>query len=272
MDRADELVQAAGHDLALPRAAVGVFDPDDVADLPGPARRLLTRSLAPGVALAPTVVLEMEGWLRVGRWLPFTGHQVLAVGRGMVWSARVGRGPLVVRGSDLLWRGRARLDFRLWGHVPVAQADGPDIDTSTVGRLAAETVAWAPQGLTPAMGARWAPLDDQRAVVTLPIDDHEVAVTVTVDDDGHLRDLRLDRWGDPEKGAFGWHPFGGDVTERATFDGVTIATAGRVGWHRGTPAQDDGEFFAYRVTGARFPHLDPHPAAVGATGRSTVSA
>ncbi|MFA9565268.1 MAG: DUF6544 family protein [Acidimicrobiales bacterium] len=53
------------------------------------------------------------------------------------------------------------MEFRLHGLVPVAQASGPDVARSAAGRLAAETVAWVPQALTPQAGA----VDDEHAVV-----------------------------------------------------------------------------------------------------------
>ncbi len=266
MDRHEGTVRAAWHELAEPAPALGTFDPGDVDDLPGPARRLLRFALEPGVALSPTVVLDMQGHIRIGTWVPMVAEQVLRVGAGMVWRARVGMGPAVVRGADLLWRGRAGLDFRLWGLVSVAHAQGPDVDRSTVGRFAAETVAWAPQALLPALGATWEEVDGDRAVVTLSLEGHEVAVTVTVDDDGRLRHLELDRWGDPERGHFGWHPFGGPVTGHRRFDGIAIASAGTVGWHPDAPDPTPGAFFRYRVTRARFPHLAvgaPDPVVLG---------
>lgn len=239
--------QAAWDHLRAAGADALRFDVGSIAQLPAPARRLLTASLVPDAALAGTVVLQMEGRIRLGRWLPFTARQVLSVGRGFVWAARVGWGPLVVTGHDMLVHEEGGLDFRLWGLVPVARAAGADIDRSTVGRLAAETVAWAPQGLTPAMGATWTGVDDHRAVVTLPVGSHRVDVTVTVDDDGHATELSLARWGNPDGGAFDWHSFGGSVTGWDTFEGTVIGTRGTVGWHWDTPDRR-ATFFEWAVT------------------------
>lgn len=238
--------------LATPGPSPGAFDPEDVADLPAPARRLLRHALAPGVPLASTVVLTMVGEIRVRGWMPFRARQVLRAGTGFLWAPRLGRPPLTITGADTRLDGHGTLDFRLWGLLPVARAAGADTDRSTAGRLAAETVAWLPQALTPAMGATWTAVDDRRATVHLPIDTGRVDVTVTVDEGGRLRDLALLRWGDPDDHPFGAHPFGGDVAHEGTFDGVTIATDGRVGWWWGTPAQEDGVFFRYRITTAEF--------------------
>lgn len=246
--------------LAAPAPPAGSFDPDEVADLPPPAQRLLRHALAPGVPLASTVVLMMEGEIRVRAWMPFRARQVLRAGTGFLWAPRVGRPPLTITGSDARLDGRGTLDFRLWGVLPVARAAGADTDRSTAGRLAAETVVWLPQALTPAMGATWTPVDDHRATVHVPVDADRIDVTVTVDGHGRLRDLGLLRWGDPDDQPFGMHPFGGDVTREATFDGVTIAADGRVGWWWGTPAQEEGVFFRYHITTAEFRVATPsHP-------------
>lgn len=61
--------------------------------------------------------------------------------------------------------------------------------------------------------------------------------------------MTFDRWGDPDgTGQFGVHTFGGEFTAHATFDGVTIPSQGRLGWHDGTNRWHEGEFFRYRIT------------------------
>ncbi len=238
--------------LASPPEPAGAFDPAHVDELPAPASRLLRHALRPGVPLASNVLLDMAGEIRLRRWMPFRARQVIAAGTGFVWAPRVGRRPLVITGADTLIDGRGTLDFRLWGLMPVARESGSDIDRSAAGRLAAETVAWLPQALVPAMGARWTAVDDTRATVTLPVGDQSADVTVTVDPDGRLRELSLQRWGSPDDHPAGAHPFGGDFDDERTYGGVTIASAGRVGWWWGTPRQTDGVFFRYRITAAEF--------------------
>ena len=68
----------------------------------------------------------------------------------------------------------------------------------------------------------------------------------------HIGSATFERWGDPdETGTWGPHPFGLDVTGDATFDGVTIPSAGRVGWFHGTNRWADGEFFRFEITEPR---------------------
>lgn len=242
--------------LAAPAPVADVFDPAMTEDLPAPARRLLVHTLRPGVPLASTVVLDMTGEIRLRRWMPFHARQVLAANEGFVWAPRVGRLPLRISGADTLDRGRGKLNFRLWGLVPVARDSGPDTDRSAAGRLAAETVAWLPQALTPAMGAVWSGIDETRAIVAVPAGDWTVNVTVTVDADGRLREMTVRRWGQPDNRPAGLYPFGGAMDGEHTFDGVTIASLGHVGWWWDTPGQDDGVFFRFRVDRASFPAVD----------------
>jgi hypothetical protein len=68
-------------------------------------------------------------------------------------------------------------------------------------------------------------------------------------EEGLIRSVIFDRWGDPDgTGEFALHPFGGDFSAYATFDGVTIPSEGRLGWHYGTDRWSEGEFFRYRIT------------------------
>ncbi len=254
---ASERIQAWEH-LAQPSSPVAVFDPMEVVDLPEPARRFLSYTIAPGTPITPTVILDMEGLIKLDRWMPFRAHQVLRAREGFVWKATVGDAPIVLRGGDAYRGGRGSLDFRLWGVLPVARSVGPDTDRSAAGRLAAETVAWAPQALTPQMGAAWTGIDETHATVAVPVGDGTVDVTIGVDRVGRLRELALQRWGNPDDEAFDLYSFGGDVDARAEFSGVTIATSGRVGWHWDTAQRESGVFFRYRITGVHLPTDQTH--------------
>jgi hypothetical protein len=60
------------------------------------------------------------------------------------------------------------------------------------------------------------------------------------------------RWGDPDRtGTWAWHPFGGEVTAHHNFGGVTVPSAGRIGWYYGTDHWPDGEFFRFELDDLR---------------------
>ncbi len=233
--------------------AVPVFDPSTLHGLPPPARRFLARALPDGVALSSTVELEMEGEIKLGgRWLRFTADQILRAGVGFVWAPVVGGPILRFIGADVLTPRDARMEFRFHGRIPLVRVTGPDVRRSAQGRLAAETVVWLPQALTPQRGARWRAVDDERAVLTVNAAGEDVDVEIAVDENGQLRSLGLQRWnGSAKPPAYG--PFGGSVDSTHTApNGVRIAGAGTVGWEWRTARQRDGEFFRYRITAATF--------------------
>jgi len=216
--------------------------------LPEPAQRHLAQAIAPGTPLATSARLRMRGHIKVGRWLPFRARQVLSPHRGFVWSARAAG---VIAGSDRYVDGVGGLDWKLAGLVTVAHAEGPDVSRSAAGRAGAEAT-WLPTALLPRFGVRWSAGADDQATASYRLGEVPLAVSYRLGRDGRVRSFVFDRWGDPDgTGAWGWHPFGGQVTGYATFDGVTIPAAGRVGWFFGTDRWPAGEFFRYRITDLR---------------------
>lgn len=230
-----------------------VFDPATLDGLPPPAQRLLKRALPSGVPLSTTVELTMEGEIKLGgRWFPFTADQILRAGVGFVWAPTVGGRVIRFTGADVLGPTGARIEFRLHGRIPVVRGSGPDIERSAAGRLAAETIAWLPQALTPQAGATWTGTDDQHATVTINAGGQPVEVNVAIDGDGQLTWLGLQRWKDSAKPPE-FAAFGGTVHSlHPTENGVAIAGSGIVGWEWNTPNQADGQFFRYTITSAHF--------------------
>jgi hypothetical protein len=57
----------------------------------------------------------------------------------------------------------------------------------------------------------------------------------------------MERWGNPGSREFAMHQFGASVDAATSVEGITIASAGSVGWWWGTERHRDGEFFRYTV-------------------------
>lgn len=241
----------AWADLAQIEAGPRSSRPVDPGDLPEPARRFLHNAVPSGEVGVTSIVLDMEGEIKLKGWMPFRARQILHPDLGFVWNATVGRPPLQFKGGDCYWRRRGSLEFRLWGLIPVVRAAGSDIDRSAAGRLAAETAVWAPQALQPGAGVTWTAIDEHRATVTRTVGNEPITVTLAIDPGGQIDEVVMQRWGDPDSSEFGLHPFGASITDTGRFAGVTIATAGTVGWHFGTDRQSDGEFFRFRITDAQ---------------------
>ncbi|WP_166139473.1 DUF6544 family protein [Nocardioides ochotonae] len=242
---------AAWQARLLTPAPPEVFGAEELDGLPEPVRRHLSAAIAPGTPLARGATLTMRGSLRLGpRWLPFRAVEVLDPHVGFVWGARVGG---LIAGSDQYVDGAGAMRWRLAGLLTVAQGEGPDVSRSAAGRGGAEGV-WVPTALLPRYGVRWSAEDDTHVTVHHRLGDNPVDVRCTLDDDGLLRSFVLERWGDPDDtGSWGWHPFGGEITEHRTFGGLTIPARGTVGWHHGTDRWAAGEFFRFDVGSLRVP-------------------
>jgi len=240
---------------ASARPATARFDPAALAGMPPGARRFLGHVLAPGAVLPNAVRLAMTGTIRLGDWYPFEAEQVIVRGRGMIWTARVRMKGLPIRGWDRLLDGRGAMRWSLFGLIPFLRAEGPDITRSARGRLRAESI-WLPS-LLAEPDVAWTEAEDTHLRVRVPAQDAPDAgfgdLDLTTDGDGRLREVHLRRWGNPGGGAFREEPFGGFMEAEDTFQGLTIPTRVRIGWHPGTDRfEPEGEFFRAELGRAEF--------------------
>jgi hypothetical protein len=227
----------------------GSFSEKDLEGLPDPVRRYLAGSIAPGTPLARAARFRMRGSIRLGgRWIGFRAREILAPHHGFLWAARAGG---VIAGFDRYADGRGTMDWKLLGLVRVAHADGPDVARSAAGRVGAEAV-WLPTAVLPRFGVNWAATDAHHVVASYRLDDTELELQLELDDDARLCSVVLERWGDTDaSGRWGYHRFGFEATGYARFAGVTIASAGRAGWHLGTDRWSEGEFVRYQISDYR---------------------
>ena len=228
-----------------------IFTPDQIRDLPDPARRYLAHAIGAGTRLASAVRLRMHGEVKLKRWFPFSAQQVIRCDGGMMWRAKVRMYGMPIRGFDRLVGGQAEMRWKLFGIIPLISAAGPDITRSATGRVAAECV-WLPSRLCQA-DVSWTAADSTRALASFTVLDERVEIACTVGDTGGLKSITLKRWGNPASGAFGYADFGGVVEDEGTFGGYTIPTRLRIGWHFGRASfESAGEFFRVTIDDARY--------------------
>ena len=190
----------------------------------------------------------MHGHIRLGSWRPFTATQVLAPPDGFIWAATARVLGLPISGYDRFSSGTGQMRWRLLGLVPVLTADGPDVTTSAAGRLAAEGVL-VPTSFT---AATWTAAGPDAATATWRIGPHQEKVDLHVGEQGQLREVLIQRWGNPNNSPYGRYPFGVTVEAESTFDGITIPSEFRAGWWWGTDREDEGESFRARISDAVF--------------------
>ena len=221
-----------------------VFSGEEFDGLPDPVRRYFEASIAPGTPLWTGVRLQMRGKILVGRWLPFRARQILNPHVGFIWAARVAG---VISGSDRYLDGAGAMDWKLAGMLTVAHAKGTNVSASAASRAGAEGI-WIPTALLPRFGVTWSAHDEAHITARHRVGSTSVDINFTLDPEGRLRSVVIDRWGDPdESGSWAWHPFGGDITGYRTFGGLTIPSAGNLGWHFGTDEWSAEEFFRYEI-------------------------
>jgi hypothetical protein len=229
----------------------GVFLPDRLSGLPEAAGRYLEHAIAPGTKLASAVRLRMHGEIKLREWLPFRAEEVLCRGPQFVWRASVRMRGLPLRGSDRLVGGAGSMRWKLLGLFPVMTASGPDITRSAIGRAQAEYL-WLPS-LLAGDGVSWTAADALHPRATLPAQGQRTEIAFAIDATGRLVSVTLQRWGNPEGAAFRLVDFGGIVEDERTFDGYTIPSRLRIGWHFGSEHfEPEGEFFRATVDDATF--------------------
>lgn len=229
----------------------GTFEPGMIAGLPEPARRWLSHAIAPGTPLHRVVLLEMEGQIRLGRWLPFRAVQVQAPPEGYVWAARTRLGPVSISGYDRYADGAGEMRWRLLGRIPVVSAAGPDLDRSAAGRVALDALfvptAWLDPAVTWQLGD-----DENSAVAEWTVGGQTYRPRITVGPSGNIVAATMPRWAKPNGLAWGEYPCGGAMDEEEEFGGITIPTRMQVGYFFGTDRWAKGEFFRATITKATY--------------------
>jgi hypothetical protein len=239
--------------LAFQPGHPALFDPAIVADLPDPARRYFTFSIAPDTPLYTVAELAMTGQFSLGtkeapNYLAMQATQTLAAPHGFIWKMRASGGVMRVAGSDTgKWT-----RFWLLGLAPVARAGGDaDHARAAFGRYVAEAVFWTPAALLPGPGVVWEGVDDTTARVTISDDDLSQAVDVTVDADGRPEVVQFMRWSNANADkTHRLQPFGGYLSAFETFEGFTLPTHVEAGNFIGT--DDYFAFFVADVTKVTF--------------------
>ncbi len=225
--------------------------PDETAALPEAARRYIQHSIAPGTPRASAVRLSMKGTIKLRGWFPFEAEQVIRWGRGFVWRATTRVYGLPIRGADRWIDGEGSMRWKLLGLLPVVTGAGPDVSRSALGRFQIESI-WLPSALLGGDGA-WRERGANGFAVDVVMRGEHGEVEMTVDERGALRSVSMPRWGDPDGRGFRALPFGGVVEGERTFEGFTIPTRLRVGWHFGSDRfESEGEFFRCEIERATF--------------------
>ncbi len=217
------------------------------AALPEVIARWLDRVCTP-MSDAHGVRLRMHGEIRLGQWRPFVAEQVLSPS-GFVWAAEAGRAPMQIKGCDLYVDGAGRMDWRLFGLIPVMRQSGADITRSAAARLAGELLVLSPFHARSPLVA-WAEASTDTAVAVVTAGGVKHRVSLRFDDDGRLRELSLPRWGDPDGTGFREETFGVVFDGEQRFGDIVLPASFTAGWWPGTARWQEGMFFRCTIDAA----------------------
>lgn len=244
---------ALAERLLEPAGPVARYDPAMVADLPDIAQRYFAAALAPGTPLHRQVRLRMEGdFIMNGTPRPMQARQVLAPGRGFVWEAEIGRGPMGFAGSDGWEAGTdSWTKFWLMGVVPLARLrGGADHARAAATRGLVEAI-WVPAALLPQNGAVWQALGPDVAEIGFPAFPDIAPLQLTLDAKGLPVAVATMRWSDANADrSYRLQPFGGRLAGHAAHDGTTIPTEVEIANLFGT--DEEAVFFIGRLTAVDF--------------------
>lgn len=222
--------------LAAERHPAGgsTFQTDDLAGLPSPVVRYFEYALTVGQPLIRGARVEHTGEFRGSLdadWSPFRSVQHYSADPpGFVWDARIDMVPVAgVRVRDSYLDGRAAMEGRVAGLIPVVSQEGSDeLASGALHRFLAEA-AWLPTALLPREGLWWEAVDDSTARVTLTDSGITVSLDVHFGSAGEIVRVEAERYRDVDgKGVL--TPFVGRFTDYAEVEGIRIPLAGEVEW------------------------------------------
>ncbi|RLJ59291.1 hypothetical protein BCF46_1439 [Litoreibacter meonggei] len=244
--------------LRLQPTAPRVFSMDLVAELPEPARRFFSFTIADGTPLVTVAKVDTEGQFSLGskeapNYMDMRAEQVIAAPEGFVWKMAGGSGVMRMSGSDSAKWTR----FWLAGLLPVARFGGnPNHRRAAFGRYIAEAVFWTPAALLPRDGVEWQDAGENKARVIVRHDGLEQAVDICVGEDGRPIWVAFSRWSDANaERTYRIQPFGGYLSKFQDVEGFRLPTHVEAGNQFGT----DGyfPFYVIDVTKLSFPRVHP---------------
>jgi len=198
------------------------------ADLPEAVKRFVARS-GEGAEGATRILIEQRGTMRLKpaqEWLPFTAEQWMTIREtAFCWHARVKMAPLVTAVvEDAYEDGHGRLDAKLWGAVPLAHGEGPELDRGEVQRYLAE-LPWNPGALSHNQELHFEDRPD--GAVRVWTEEPTLYIDLLFDAEGDIVRTFCDNRPFQDQGPRSWE---GHFTDYAERGGLRVPTRGEVAW------------------------------------------
>lgn len=217
---------------------------EELAALPEPVRRWLSRAGVVGKPRAQTVHLLQKGEMHAspeGAWFAVSAEQSFRADEpGFVWwmQGRMAK-VLPLAGRDKLVSGEGEMHMTAGGLVDVALGRGPKIDQGALVRWLVEIIWFPSAALSPLL--RWEPISEASAKVTIAHHGNTATATFRFEPDGRVLDVEAHRFYGAEGTLERW---GGRMTDWSRVREIEIPTRGDVVWHL---AGGDFSFFRWEI-------------------------
>jgi hypothetical protein len=227
----------------VPEAPAPVVTAEEVAALPAPVARWLSRAGVVGKPRVRVVRLRQRGGIRLSpeqSFMDVDARQIFTVDEpGFVWRVRLRMYAVVpVLGRDTYQGGRGRMRIEAAGLWPIVDATGDTVDQGALLRYLGEMVWFPSAALSPYI--RWEAVDADTARATMTYGGVSASGELRFADDGRVLEVRARRYMDGEGGAklVDWVV---PVREWRVMHGVRIPVAGDVIWRL-----PEGDFSTFR--------------------------
>jgi len=209
------------------------FSPHLVKDLPEPAQRYFEFMILPDTPLKHVAKIEMNGRLGLGSkdapdYMDMQARQIMSFPNGFIWDIKTGRGPVVLTGSDGIYKDSSWSRFWVMHSLPVGRAGGlskhrEDHRKAAFGRLVAEAAFWSPAALLPSQHVSWEPSGPNSAKATVTYEGLVQTVEIFVIENGQPTHVIIPRWSDSNpKNQYQIQPFGGYLSVFKEVEGYRL--------------------------------------------------
>lgn len=222
--------------LAVKANASRPITAHDLAPLPAPVQRWLRQAQVMGKRPIQAVRLTQRARLRLNpeqNWMAAEAQQTFCVDNpGFVWKVNIQMNPLLkIVGRDKYVEGRGEMLIKLLGLIPVAEAQGPEIDQGTMLRFLAEMV-WFP---TAALSSylSWEEVSENQARATMTYGGQSVSGVFTFTDEGYVQSFSAQRYME-SNGQYSLEEWLVKAVEHKDFGGIVIPYKAQVVWNLDT--------------------------------------
>jgi hypothetical protein len=221
-----------------------IIDKEDLKDLPYPVQNWLLHSNVIGKEEIVTVRLKQEGRMRTkknGPWMPTKAEQYFTVDQpGFVWIADVKMAPFIhLSGIDTYHAGKGKMKIKVLSLIPVVDAKGPEMDSSTMMRYLAEMMWFPTAALSP--NIKWEKIDQNSASATMENNGVSISGIFHFNENGDILRFIGKRFREMN-GQYILNDWGGINKEYKEFEGIRIPSKTEVTWF-----EEDGEFNWFEI-------------------------